>query len=512
VIRILVQMQDHDISGKILIASREKPVFFLSELYPGGIIQESALREMETALSRLRAFGRRVEKSGNDYRIERGDPIPFVLAEKERAKLNIFLQRPEIPDKLQMLIGNYIRKKTGKEWQDPVILERIRSSVMMQKGEYWQEGTKKKIRYEKGYRVFAYLAYQFPVYYTQSEHLLLMLAELGLLKEHMAVLDAGSGPGATTLAITDFLGRAGHGTAEIFALELSEEQREAYTYLTSGFSEGSKSVVVHRVTEGDIRNIVPGTLPRDIDLMVFQNVLNEISGSTIPERANVVANLSDLLSPSGIVLLVEPADLANSVGLRELAGELSRRHGFNVISPCIRGGTRTCRSERCWSFVEKSPVRPTRLMDAVSEHPEYYRFRNTDIKYSFAVLVKSPSNAASEPFPCDKKTAPLSSLSRHVGKKINVCGAVMSGDLGNLRTHLWKLCDGSPQKPVYVVLPSYNSSPANKGLANAPYGERIRLSGVLVRYNPGHDSYNLLVTRDTRVGIPQAGNKRDGGG
>jgi SAM-dependent methyltransferase len=502
-------MQDHDISGKILVASREKRVFFLSELYPGGIIQESARRGIENALPRMRAFGLRIEKSGNDYRIERGDPVPFVLSEKERAKLKMFLERPEIPDKIQMLTGNYIRKKTGKEWQDPVTLERIRSSVMMQKGEYWKEGPKKKVRYEKGYRIFAYLAYQFPVYYTQSEHLLFMLAEQGLLKEHMAVLDAGSGPGATTLAITDFLGRAGHGTAEIFALELSEEQREAYAYLTSGFSEGSKSVVVHPVTAGDIRNIDREALPREIDLLVFQNVLNEISELTIPGRAQLVANLSDVLSSTGIVLLVEPADLANSVGLRELAGELSQKHGFSVISPCPRGGTRTCRPEHCWSFVEKSPVRPTRLMEAVSEHPEYYRYLNTDIKYSFAVLRKSQLNSASEPLPCDRKTAPLSSLSRHVGKKINVCGAVMSGDLGNSRTHLWKLCDGSPQKPVYLVLPSYNSAPGNKGLGNILYGQRIRLSGVLVRYNSGHDSYNLLVTRDTRVSITQESNKRD---
>ena len=36
---------------------------------------------------------------------------------------------------------------------------------------------------------------RFPVYYAQSGHILMMLAEMGLLKEHMTVLDAGSGPG-----------------------------------------------------------------------------------------------------------------------------------------------------------------------------------------------------------------------------------------------------------------------------------------------------------------------------
>jgi len=494
-------MQDNKILGRILRTSRETPVFLLSELYPPGSGGEPDRKHVESIMSRLRLFGMLVENKGADYRITRRSPLRFTLSEKDRVIMQSFLERPEVPDKLQMLVGDYIRKKTGKEWQHPLTLERIRSAVMMQKGEYWHEGTRKKIVYNKGYQVFAYLAYQFPVYYIQFYHIFLMLAESGLLNDHMTILDAGSGPGATTLAITDFLRRTGHGTADIYAIELSEEQREAYTFLTSGFSRGIKQVNINPVIEGDISNIDKETLPRDVDLLVFQNVLNEMSDLNPADRATLVNNLSEVLSPNGIALIVEPADLSNSVGLRELAGELSRRYGFIVISPCIPGWTRSCRPERCWSFVEKSPVRPTRLMDAVSDHPESYRFRNTDIKYSYAVLSKDPKKARREYLHSDKKTAPLSSLSRHIGKKINVCAAVMSGDLGNSRTHLWKLCDGSPQKPVYAVMPSYHGSPGNLVLRTASYGQVIRLSGVLVRYNDQHDSYNLLVNRDTRVDI-----------
>ncbi len=495
-------MQDHEIPGRILRESREKPVFLLSELFPAANGGEHRRKAMETILNRLKLFGLLTEKTGSDYRITRCDAMPFILSDKERRTLHAYLKSPDVPDQIQVLTGNYIRKKTGKEWQDPITLERIRSAIMMQKGEYWHEGSKKKIRYEKGYRVFAYLAYQFPVYYAQSGHILMMLAEMGLLKEHMTVLDAGSGPGALTLAITDFLGRAGHGTAELFALELSEEQREAYSFLTTGFAENSKQVMVHPVTDGDIRNIDPGILAGNVDLLVFQNVLNEIPDLNLSERAKRVSSLSEVLSPGGIVLIAEPADLTNSVGLRELTCELSRNYGFSVISPCIRGWTKNCRPERCWSFVEKSPVRTTRLMEAVSDNPEGYRFRNTDIKFSFAILSKTCITTSEKPLPGNKKTAPLSSLSLHVGKKININALVMSGDLGNRNTHLWKLCDGSPQKPVYAVLPSYHRSPGNRALYDAPYGQRIRLSGVLVRYNSRHDAYNLLVSRDTRVTIP----------
>ena len=75
----------------------------------------------------------------------------------------------------------------------------------------------------------------------------------------------------------------------------------------------------------------------------------------------------------------------------------------------------------------------------------------------------------------------------------------MSGDLGNAKTHLWKLCDGTPQKPVYGVMPSYHLSSENEYIMKAGYGELVDISGVLVRYNPQHDSYNLLITRATRI-------------
>jgi hypothetical protein len=139
-------------------------------------------------------------------------------------------------------------------------------------------------------------------------------------------------------------------------------------------------------------------------------------------------------------------------------------------------------------------------MEMVASCKEAYRFLNTDIKYSYAVLKRGPSSAIPDyPKGMRKKAATLSTLSRHVDRRINVGAAVMSGDLGNIKTHLWKLCDGTPQKPVYAVMPSYHLSSENEYIMKAGYTEQVDLSGVLVRYNPNHDSYNLLITRATRI-------------
>lgn len=139
-------------------------------------------------------------------------------------------------------------------------------------------------------------------------------------------------------------------------------------------------------------------------------------------------------------------------------------------------------------------------MELVASCKEAYRFLNTDIKYSYAVLKKDQHIRKKDTSGgVRKKTALLSTLARHVDRRINVFVAVMSGDLGNNKTHLWKLCDGTPQKPVYAVMPSYHLSSENEYIMKAGYAEKVEISGVLVRYNPNHDSYNLLITRTTRI-------------
>ena len=87
----------------------------------------------------------------------------------------------------------------------------------------------------------------------------------------------------------------------------------------------------------------------------------------------------------------------------------------------------------------------------------------------------------------------------HIGKRVNVAGIKMSAELGDTRSHVFKLCDGTAKTQVYAVLPSYHITPENDPITSAPYGSLLELRNVLVRYNKEHDAYNLLVSRNTRV-------------
>lgn len=487
----------------------------LSEIMPDLKSHKKNTRSpgiVEKIIKELPGLGFSVEQAGEDYEIS---PVSrekaknnFLLKPDDQKRLSRFLGDPRVPKPLDGLIQEYITKKTGKRWDDPVTLERIRQAVITQKGDYWREGKKKKVHYEQGYRIFAYLAYQFPVYFIQFEHILEMLASSGLLKEDMAVLDIGSGPGVAALATIDFLSRSGHGNATLHAVELAGEQREAFSFLTRTYSDGLAGISVRAPIAEDLTTVPIEALPHEIDLLVFQNVLNELTGLTIRERAARVKAISEVLSPEGVIVITEPADMVNSTAMRQTVQELVKS-GLGVIAPCPDGWTRTCNSQHCWSFVEKPPLHPTRLMELVASCKEAYRFLNTDIKYSYAVLKKDQHIGKKDPSGgARKKTALLSTLARHVDRRINVFVAVMSGDLGNNKTHLWKLCDGTPQKPVYAVMPSYHLSSENEYIMKTGYAEKVEISGVLVRYNPNHDSYNLLITRTTRI-IP-AGTRSSG--
>jgi len=78
----------------------------------------------------------------------------------------------------------------------------------------------------------------------------------------------------------------------------------------------------------------------------------------------------------------------------------------------------------------------------------------------------------------------------------------MSGELGDAKNHLFKICDGTAETPVYAVLPAFHMVPGNGALRSAPYGSVLEMRGVLVRYNRAHDAYNLLVSRNTQISIP----------
>ncbi|MEN6343455.1 MAG: class I SAM-dependent methyltransferase, partial [Methanospirillum sp.] len=310
---------------------------------------------------------------------------PFTPSPDNLRAFAAFLDAGRLPGPLEELVEGYIAVKTSKPVDDPAVLERLRRAVVAQKSGYWKAGENRRISYRSGYSVLAYLAYQFPVYYVQSCRLLARLAVEGHLSQKMRVVDLGTGPGVIPLAMVT-LGRYLPGfSAEVIPVEPSEEHLEACRHLVRGFREADDAVRVRPALPVDAATVADAEIPDEIDILVLSNLLNELSGAPAAKAATVM-RWASRLSENGTVLLVEPADLENATGLREVQRELLGA-GLHLRHPCWFLWGSSCGPVPCWSFEEAPAIRPTRLQEALATGaPEPYRYRNTDIKFAAAVL------------------------------------------------------------------------------------------------------------------------------
>jgi hypothetical protein len=496
---MLIEMDERAVLSTLKYVSAIEKEFLLSTIldYLEGNPHLDELYSMiHPRLTDLDLFAERVE---NDYLVKRKEPAGFLVPDQaDIEKIRLFFAHPEIPASIQALFERYIENKTGKRWNDPAVIGRIRNAVLQQKAQYWRGSG--GIGYRKGYSVMGYLAYQAPVYIIQFEHLLYNLAADGLVKSHVRMLDVGTGPGVVPLAVIDLYSRLHGFSADIFAVERSDEFLQAYREIVVPLAGEQPGITIHDPLQMELLDPEAGKLPASLDLIVIQNALNEMEKAKKGYGAEILLILSTLLSSDGSIIVAEPADMENSTGLRRIVYQALKK-GLSIYSPCPSFWGLSCRAESCWSFIEKPPLAPTRLMNEVARGPDSYRFINTDIKYSFAILRKDGRAREEFKFPKESRYARLSALQRHINRKIDVVAAVISGELGDENTHVFRICDGTAQRPVFAILPSYHTTPQNRQLLSVRYGSPAEFRQVLVRFNKEHNAYNLLVTRHSTVNL-----------
>ena len=491
-------MSEREIISAIKYVSRMKPEFMLSEIR-NYIKSEMSTEEIYNIIQpKILDIGIDLLADADDFKVSRSPKGMIELSEDEIKKNNSFFSSPSVSRKLERLIEQYIEKKAAKAWDDPRTIQKMREAVVAQKSSYWKKSKSKKIKYEKGYHILGYLEYQFPVYFVQFQHILYKLAQQGLLKKRMKILDVGTGAGTIPLSIIDFCNRLDDYQAIIHSIEKYDENIEAYRYLVPEYAAFKSRFVIEDPIKSDIKKLDLAKIPDNIDLMVFSNVLNELEGTNVDEKADLVMQLSEKLSKDGNIIIIEPADKVNSIEARNLTIKLKAR-GLGIYGPCSFIWGAGCNPEKCWSFEQKQDIKLTRLMEAMADCEDSYRFMNTDIKFTYAILRKDNVTEMKYHVPAKARFARFADLKKHVDKHINVVCSLLSGDLGNEKNSLYKICDGTSRKPVYAVLPVHNVTEDNAILKTAKYGDIISINNVLVNYNSDTDSYNLLLGKGTHV-------------
>jgi Predicted rRNA methylase len=492
-------MDEKQLVSTVKYVASARPAFKLSEI--AAYLEEPATVDQIHAalLPHLDALGLVITKTGGDYEARRMVPAPaYALTPAEEDRISQYLGDRRFPPALDEAVAGYIAKKTGKDRDDPVVLDRLRHAIVAQKDDYWKPTERRNLQYTKGYAVLGYLAYHFPVYFMQTRHLLAQLARDGLLKQEMTVLDLGSGPGVIPLAIADFWQNLGSAKAEVWSVERSKEHIEAFGYLAEHSAVSDSRVTLHPPIEADITDTQNLLLPQKADLIVFSNVLNELAGLSVEKRAEIVMGYARRLAPDGTILIVEPAEEVTSTGLRSLSLALKKK-GLTIYAPCTFVWGTNCTPTRCWSFTAAPSIQPTMIMQALAACDEPFRYVNTDIKYSYVMLRKDGKTRQACQVSRDPRAIRLSKVHLNVGKRVTVIAVKMSGDLGDEKTHVFRICDGSAEKPVYAMLPRFHGAPENEAIVSAVYGDLLLFRNILVRYNPEHDAFNLFVNRDSKV-------------
>lgn len=395
---------------------------------------------------------------------------------------------------LEKITINYIEKITGKKWDDETVLEKIRTAVLSQKESYWKGGDKRTITYKGAYSVLSYMAYQMPSYVHEVTELFGDLIVAGLVRKKIRVLDVGSGPGTATIGIIRALSCFPDMQAEITAVEQSDTQREAYSYVIPEIVTKLKSNVTIEKQQGlDVTRKLPDG---NYDIIICANMINELSGLDISGKTDLVLSLSEHLTSDGSLIVLEPADLDNATQLRKIACNAKER-GLTIYSPCndIRGVH--CKVSPCWTFRSFADIKPTKLMYTLGGEKEKYRFVNTDVKFSYSIFRTDGHRKCGYRIPPDAKRARLSQIKRHVGKRIHVTVSVMSNDIGDMKNYLYLVCDGTGTVPCYLALPAFHRTPEHEALLTASYGSVVAVDSVLVRYNEKQNAYNLLLGKES---------------
>jgi ribosomal protein RSM22 (predicted rRNA methylase) len=218
----------------------------------------------------------------------------------------------------------------------------------------------------------AYLRYFLPVNLPKVQVLLDELPVESLFdrqREHLTVLDLGSGPGTGGLAVLDWLqhckpelvGHLSVVAADSSSVALQQAERLWTAYCREAGIKGARLTLC----EDDLEKLWSGVFGDwmkqggPYDLIILANCLNELfaeAADPIAARTVLVAELLPLLAPHGTLMIVEPALRETSRGLHQVRDRLLQEKRCTVYSPCLHEGNCPaliypddwCHEERAW--------------------------------------------------------------------------------------------------------------------------------------------------------------------
>ncbi|WP_284013732.1 small ribosomal subunit Rsm22 family protein [Halobaculum litoreum] len=390
-------------------------------------------------------------------------------------------------------VEDLLFERYGLDWHEGESGDALRETVDRMKEDYYRG---RRVEYDAD-AALAYAVYHQPDFYAAVGYVLDRLADRGLLPRRLRVLDVGAGTGGPALALHDYL--PDDALVDYHALEPSANADVLDEVLAD--TRRNFHTTVHRETAEAFDPDDAGA----VDLLLFGNVLSELAD---PEA--VVDRYLDAVAADGSCVLLAPADLETSTGMRRVERALTPPDGdTSVYAPDLRLWPGDAPDDRGWSFEERRdlavPSFQRKLDEAATraydEEPGTYV--NTDVKFSWAVL--RPDGERRHPVVAGaERHHRMAESEAHVTDRVNLLCVKLSA---NLAPHddanpLFKVGDGSERLEHYLVLTG--ESVLNRDLREAPYGAVLSVENVLVLWNDDEGAYNLVVDKETVVDLVAA--------
>ena len=246
-----------------------------------------------------------------------------------------------------------------------------------------------------------YAAYYLPVSIAKIQAL---LAELGAAawpgptsEAPFRVLDLGCGPGAGALAVAEWIARERPEGVKGLELHACDHSALALDYcerfwagMCREFGFARNVLTLH---QDDGRRAGLGLLrrlggERSYDLILVSNCLNEMfrnARDPIRKRAELVGRLLDRLSPTGTVMIVEPALRETARALHQVRDLVLKETCCTVFSPCLH-------ELRCPALIKEDDwcheERPWTPPSWVAEIDRRVGFIKDALKFAYVLLRK----------------------------------------------------------------------------------------------------------------------------
>ncbi|MBI3595088.1 MAG: hypothetical protein HY200_09030 [Nitrospirae bacterium] len=261
------------------------------------------------------------------------------------------------------------------------------------------------------------------------------------LKNPFRILDLGAGPGTHGLGLLDFCGRhpepfLRNRTVEYLAVDQDSRMLGYLKQLFSQYTRFLETVLAERAIR-----FIPRTIQEKVttkfsestggfEMIILGNLLNEMieNGDSLSALSEWIRNLMTLLTPEGIIFVIEPALRKTSRNLLALRNLIVMQDSASIIAPCLH--QHPCPimepqgSEKDWCHQEKEWGAPAWIQNI----DQRIGLKKDALKYSYLILSR-PGKA---PHHSSQQWRMVSEIMTTKGKK----EAFLCNESGRLRFYL----------------------------------------------------------------------------